>query len=95
VMPPDHRLIQDISIPAPVNVLATNRGPRYEFRLSESQLDNTANAAHWVSLHAVIEDTVWAKWQEYLLFVFSGLFGFGVGFFFEALLSRRSAAARS
>ena len=87
-IPPDFRLIQDLSIPTPVNVLASNRGPRYEFALVESRLGNTANAGHWVSFHAVLEDTVWGKWQEYLLFVFSGLFGFGVGFFLEALLSR-------
>ena len=90
VIPPDHRLIQDLTIPAPVNVLASNRGPRYEFTLRESRLGNAANDGHWVSFHAVMEDTVWAKWQEYLLFVFSGLFGFGVGFFFEAILSRRN-----
>lgn len=89
VMPPDYRLIQNLTIPAPVNVLASNRGPRYEFTLRESRLGNAANDGHWVSFHAVMEDTVWAKWQEYLLFVFSGLFGFGVGFFFEAILSHR------
>ena len=95
VMPPDYRLIQDLTIPAPVNVLASNRGPRYEFTLRESRLGNAANDGHWVSFHAVMEDTVWAKWQEYLLFVFSGLFGFGVGFFFEAILSRRALAGSS
>ncbi|MCP5413613.1 MAG: hypothetical protein H6961_03235 [Chromatiaceae bacterium] len=92
-IPPDFRLIQDLSIPTPVNVLASNRGPRYEFSLVESRLGNTANAGHWVSFHAVLEDTVWAKWQQYLLFVFSGLFGFGVGFFLEALLARRKQQA--
>jgi len=94
VVPPDHRIVQDLSIPAPVNVLATNRGPRYEFTLKESGLGNAANVGHWVSFHAVMEDTVWAKWQEYLLFVFSGLFGFSVGFFFEAILSRRGNGCR-
>ena len=89
-LPPDHRLIQDLSIPSAVNVLASNRGPRYEFNLQESHLGNSANGGHWVSFHTVIEDTVWAKWQEYLLFLFSGLFGFGVGFLFESLLARRS-----
>ncbi len=92
VMPPDYRLIQNLTIPSPENILASNRGPRYEFTLKESRLGNAANDGHWVSFHAVMEDTVWAKWQEYLLFVFSGIFGFGVGFFFEALLSHRKAA---
>lgn len=91
-LPPDYRLIQDLSIPAAVNVLASNRGPRYEFDLQESHLGNAANAGDWVSFHAVMEDTVWAKWQEYLLFLFSGLFGFGVGFLFESLLASRRAA---
>ena len=88
-IPADYRLVQNLSIPGPTNVLATNRGPRYEFLLFESLLGNDANLGHWVSLHAVLQDTVWAKWQEYLLFVFSGLFGFAVGFFFESALARR------
>jgi len=89
-IPSDHRLVQDLSIPGPTNVLSTNRGPRYEFTLVESLLGNEANRGRWISLHTVVEDTVWAKWQEYLLFVFSGLFGFAIGFFFESLLARRN-----
>lgn len=88
-VPPDHRLLQNLSIPGPVNVLPTNRGPRYEFALLESLLGNEANHGHWVSLHAVMEDTVWAKWQEYFLFIFAGLIGFSVGFLFESIRSAR------
>ena len=87
-IPSNLRLLQALSVPTPANVLATNRGSRYEFLLHESLLGNTTNSAHWASLHAVMEDTLWAKWREYTLFVMSGLFGFGIGFLLEALLSR-------
>jgi len=89
-LPPDHRLLQDLSIPGPANVLPTNRGPRYEFSLVESLLGNAANRSHWTSLQAVMQNVGRAQWQEYLVFIFSGLFGFAVGLFFESLFARRN-----
>ena len=87
-IPSNLKLAQDLSIPAPVNILATNYGSRYEFLLVENLVGNSANSGHWASLRAVMQHTLWAKWREYTLFFMSGLFGFGIGFLLEALLAR-------
>lgn len=92
VLPAGYRLVQEKSIPSPINQLSSTFGqarsgshPRYEFLLKESLLGNKANGGHWYSFKAVIESSKRAELHETLLFIFSGSFGLGIGLFFEGL----------